>query len=452
MTSSAAAGGEDCLTINVIAPSYIPPGGLPIVLWIYGGGFAFGTTKSYEGTPIVQRSMATDSPVIFTDCEFICKYQMQAEGAVNLGLYDQRAAMEWTKKYIHQFGGDSNRTVIWGESAGAISVALHLLKDGGDQKGLFQGGFMNSGSQFPITNSIASAQPYYDALVKEVDCSSSSDTLECLRGVDYDTIKSAMDFVGPSILSYSSLNVSWIPRTDGEGGFLPQNGQELMRQGLYSKVPLICGDLDDEGTLFSLSQYNTTSEDEAVEYIRSNYFPHATPAEIAGLRTHYDPADIAAGSPFDTGMRNVLYPAYKFIAAVQGDMIYQGPRRFLLNLASKTQDTWAFLDKRNKQLPFVGSVHSSDVVTEFFAPGIGGVDNQFIDYLVNFVNYLDPNPNNGNAGIIPWPKWNSTFGKPEILELVDQPEGGPLGLQIGLDTFREAAIAFLNMLTFKYPN
>lgn len=97
--------------------------------------------------------------------------------------------------------------------------------------------------------------------------------------------------------------------------------------------------LDAHRTLFSLSQYNTTSDDEAVEYIRSNYFPHATPAEIALLRTHYDPADIAAGSPFDTGMRNVvrtrysldvanahprshqLYPAYKFIAAVQGECL-----------------------------------------------------------------------------------------------------------------------------------
>lgn len=92
----------------------------------------------------------------------------------------------------------------WGESAGAISVALHMLTNGGDNEGLFRAGFMQSGSPIPVGD-ITHGQPYYDSIVEGTGCSGASDTLQCLRGVSYDSLKAAVDAT-PSIFSYQVLS------------------------------------------------------------------------------------------------------------------------------------------------------------------------------------------------------------------------------------------------------
>ncbi|KAJ7207637.1 Carboxylesterase family-domain-containing protein, partial [Mycena pura] len=71
-------------------------------------------------------------------------------GVGNLGLQDQREAMRWVQKYISNFGGDPSKVTIWGESSGAISVAMHMLANDGDTEGLFRAAFMQSGSPVPV--------------------------------------------------------------------------------------------------------------------------------------------------------------------------------------------------------------------------------------------------------------------------------------------------------------
>jgi carboxylesterase type B len=88
----------------------------------------------------------------------------------------------------------------WGESAGAISISLQMLTNGGNTEGLFRAAFMQSGSPIPVGD-ITHGQQYYDALVQEVGCSSASDTLACLRTVDYADLHAAMDN-SPDIFSY----------------------------------------------------------------------------------------------------------------------------------------------------------------------------------------------------------------------------------------------------------
>jgi acetylcholinesterase len=81
--------------------------------------------------------------------------------------------------------------------------------------------------------------------------------------------------------------------------------QKLVAQGQYSKVPMVTGDMDDEGTLFSLTTANITTEQQFRTYISENYAPRATQAEISELAAFY-PQDPTQGSPFDTGYLNQL--------------------------------------------------------------------------------------------------------------------------------------------------
>lgn len=75
-----------------------------------------------------------------------------------------------------------------------------MVTNGGDSEGLFRGAFMESGSPIP-TGDITHGQPFYDALVDQVGCSGSSDTLECLRQAPFDKLKAAMD-ASPDIFSF----------------------------------------------------------------------------------------------------------------------------------------------------------------------------------------------------------------------------------------------------------
>ncbi|TFY69725.1 hypothetical protein EVG20_g3020 [Dentipellis fragilis] len=428
---------EDCLTINVVAPATAKPGDkLPVVTWIFGGGFQLGGTTIYDGVSIVQKSIDLGKPVVYVSMNyrlsafgFLASDEVKQAGVGNLGLQDQREALRWIQKYIGSFGGDPTKVTIWGESAGAISVALHLLTNGGNPEGLFRAAFMESGSPIPVGD-ISHGQPYYDDLVQRTECTGSSDTLECLRQVPYSKLKAAMD-KSPSILSYQSLKLAWLPRADGV--FLKDTPQNLVQQGSVANVPFITGDCDDEGTFFSLSTLNITTEQQVHDYLKQNYFPQGSDAELTVILNAY-PSDLTQGSPFNTGILNALSPQFKRLAALQGDAVFQAPRRFFLQKRSGKQNTWSFLSKRLKTLPFLGSVHGSDILNVY-----GGGD--MADYLVRFAANLDPN---GNTGIN-WPKY--TTESPNLLTFLD----GSIPLTITQDIYRSDGFDALTQLCLEHP-
>lgn len=93
----------------------------------------------------------------------------------------------------------------WGQSAGSISVSLHLLTNGGDTEGLFQAAIMESGSPTSLVDTPVEAQQFYDALVQGLGCANSTDTLNCLRQVPFASLKAAVDMT-PSLYSRTVRN------------------------------------------------------------------------------------------------------------------------------------------------------------------------------------------------------------------------------------------------------
>jgi carboxylesterase type B len=150
--------GEDCLFINVVAPAQATSGSkLPVVVWIYGGGFEDGSSANVDGSTIVNHSIALQKPVVYVSLNyrlaafgFLASQEVKDGRVGNLGLWDQRLAFRWVQKYIHAFGGDPSKVTIWGQSAGAISVSLQMLTNGGNTEGLFRAAFMQSGSPIPV--------------------------------------------------------------------------------------------------------------------------------------------------------------------------------------------------------------------------------------------------------------------------------------------------------------
>ncbi|KAH8999622.1 carotenoid ester lipase precursor [Lactarius hatsudake] len=430
--------GEDCLTLNVFAPSHARNGSrLPVVVWIYGGGFEVGSSALYDGGVIVNRSMALKEPVVYVSINyrlsafgFLASQEVKDAGVGNLGLHDQRMALRWIQKYIHEFGGDSSKVTIWGQSAGSISVSLQMLANGGNTEGLFRAAFMQSGSPTPIGD-ITYGQQYYDDLVERTGCSCSSNTLACLRATPYKKLKAAVDST-PSIFAYQSLALAWLPRVDGL--FLVDEPQKLIQQGKVARIPFVAGECDDEGTSFSLSQLNVTTDAQLRTYLSEFLLLGATDAEMDKLLTLY-PRDVTQGSPYNTGTRNAFTPQFKRIASILGDFTFQAPRRFFLNNLSKEQKSWSFLSKRLKSLPILGSVHGSDV-RNIYGPG------ELTDYLIHFATNLDPNGESSPQ----WPQYTTSTRK--LLTLLDSQVKK---VTITQDTYRTDGIDFITELSLTLP-
>ncbi|KAI0351862.1 alpha/beta-hydrolase [Trametes cingulata] len=438
--STSAPQSEDCLTISVQVPTGTKSGAkLPVLALIYGGGFVTGSTAIYRADALVRRSVEMNEPVIVVSMNyslavfgFLGGREVKQAGVGNLGLHDQRLALRWIQKYVVAFGGDPQKVTLWGESAGAMSIGVHMLLNNGQNEGLFRGAIMHSGSPLP-RGDIEQWQPYYDTIVANTTCRGSHDTLDCLRKLPANELLAAAATL-PSSFSHSGLHTSWSPRADGV--FIEAPLQHLVLAGSVSNVPFITGDCLDEGTAHSTGAFNVTTDADFRAYLQNPWFPRTPPPRLSKLLALY-PDDPAAGSPFGTGDANELYPQFKRIAAFQGDITFQAPRRFLLDQRSLKQPTWSYISKRDR-LPGLGVTHASDFV-RLLREG----NDDLAAYVIHFAATLDPN--GASNGTIRWPRYDPEGRK--VLALLE----GSTPLAIEHDTERLEATTALTELSLAYP-
>ena len=145
---------EDCLTINVWTDAKYKTNSLPVIVWIYGGGFQFGSSVSplYDGSALAQEGVII---VTFNYrlgvFGFLGLQEFDTEGASSgghnsgdFGLQYQLAALRWVQQNIAAFGGNPQQVTLWGQSAGANSVGL--LMSSPLSPGLFSKAIMESGA------------------------------------------------------------------------------------------------------------------------------------------------------------------------------------------------------------------------------------------------------------------------------------------------------------------
>ncbi|OKL62108.1 hypothetical protein UA08_02242 [Talaromyces atroroseus] len=409
--------GEDCLNLNIVRPTGTDStSNLPVLFWIFGGGFELGGTSMYNGASLVKNGVAMGKPFIFVEVNyrvggfgFLAGKEILADGASNLGLLDQRLALEWVADNIAEFGGDPSKVTIWGESAGSISVLDQMILYDGNYtyngQPLFRGAIMDSGSVIP-TNPVDgdAGQAIYDSVVEAAGCSSAADTLECLRELDYTDYLNAANSV-PGILSYTSVALSYLPRPDGT--VLSDSPEVLIQEGKYAPVPFIVGDQEDEGTLFALFQSNLSTTADVIEYLETVFFPYSTNKSITEGLVNVYPDDITFGSPFNTGILNNWYPQFKRLAAILGDATFTLTRRAFLDLASSVNPdipSWSYLASYDYGTPIIGTGHGTDILQVFYGILPNYASAAIQSYYISFIYDLDPN---ANSSYPEWPQWST---------------------------------------------
>ena len=131
---------EDCLNLNVWTPTADPGAKLPVMVWLYGGGFTSGSGSSLvtDGTHLARQGVVVVAPNYRLGVPgFLAHPALSAESpdgvSGNYGLLDQIAALEWVRENIEAFGGDPGRVTLFGVSAGGASISVLLtspLADG----------------------------------------------------------------------------------------------------------------------------------------------------------------------------------------------------------------------------------------------------------------------------------------------------------------------------------
>lgn len=238
---------EDCLFVTVMAPHEPSPDpeGYPVLFWIHGGAYeqGMGNAALYNGTNFALNNVVT----VVTNYRLGALGFMASESMTgNYGHMDQRKAMEWTQANIAAFGGNPNRVTVGGQSAGAMSVAAHLVGEG--SKGLFHQAIQESNPM---------GLPYHErdsaaANAKDVFeyCGCAADDVACMRTKTTDEIVEAQNNAVKMNLQNLFINfLPFAPLVDPAGEIPVQPFYGLM-EGKYESIPILSGSVLDEGQLF----------------------------------------------------------------------------------------------------------------------------------------------------------------------------------------------------------
>ncbi|KAF5354809.1 hypothetical protein D9756_005707 [Leucocoprinus leucothites] len=240
---------EDCFTVNIWAPSLSRKQKTAVMVWIYGGGFDFGTSNMpiYDGQFIVRDN--DDVTVVTFNYRLNIFGQPNAPqlansttGSQNFGLLDIDAAVNWVHDNIANFGGDPDRIILFGESAGSIAADAYTFAHPNCTivKGVIEQSGSTSGGG-PLVDLLFSTNPgVWNNISNAVGCGTTADDaqLECMKKVSGQALEDAVVSTG-AFFGLVQDNIT-----------IFRDAAARAAAGNFLKVPLLVGTTQHEGDLF----------------------------------------------------------------------------------------------------------------------------------------------------------------------------------------------------------
>jgi para-nitrobenzyl esterase len=404
---------EDCLSLNVWTPSENGKGRLPVMVWIFGGGFLAGGTSEQrqDGEHLAERGVVVVTMNyrlgvfgFFAHPELVRESPQHAAG--NYGLLDQLAALRWVHDNIAAFGGDPANVTIFGESAGSFSVSAQMASP--LARGLFQKAIGESGG------ALFSAGPPQERLevvaARDAEFAAKklgAQTLAELRAMPAQALLDAVS-------SASGREGAPGFGMDVDGYFLPEAASSLFAGGRQNDVPLLAGWTRDESGL------PAPAGTPAVERMKKTAGQFG---ESAGEFLRLYPSDTEENASRSAAEfasdRFIAFSAWAWIDA-QARTGRQPIFRYRFDRAPPAN----FYGKRN------GAFHSSEIVYVFgefdaqpqvpWTPADREVSRLIQSYWTNFARTSDPN----GPGLPRWPVYAGADGW-QVMHLDSPPAARP---------------------------
>ncbi|KAJ1521718.1 hypothetical protein ONE63_003360 [Megalurothrips usitatus] len=242
-------GSEDCLFVNVYAPTVSRTSPLPVMVFVHGGGFFFGAGHLYGPGHLLEQDVIL---VTFNYRLGPLGFLSTADDVIpgNYGLKDMVLALQWVRDNVRAFGGDPGRVTIFGESAGG--AAVHYLMLSPLSRGLFHGVVAMSGTALaPWAYNGAETNKEISAKVSQVlGCpgETSRALADCLAGK-----------TGAEIIVVDEAFTEWTmhpmmtfrpsAEPSGPGAFIDRSPAEVLAAGEVADVPFMTGVTSHEGCL-----------------------------------------------------------------------------------------------------------------------------------------------------------------------------------------------------------
>lgn len=438
---------EDCLSINIWRPEGTKEGdNLPVMVWIHGGAYQFGSPPAFPGDPYIKTSMEMKQPVIFVSVPyrmgpygFLGGSAIHKEGSSNVGFLDQRLGLQWVADNIYSFGGNPDKVTLIGESAGAMSIGFHLVAYGGDNtyngKPLFHSAIFQSGAALSVLD-VTSNKPQnlFRKLGTGVNCKGNDDEmLQCLREIPVETIRAYIDKISSNMansFNLLELFMGFSPRVDGTT--ILENPVDSLKNGNFTQIPYITGNQEDEGTIFTSTLSAVSESRNATDSTIKQILAENDQEHISQFLALY-PNDPAQGAPFRTGTRWAKKEQTKRISALLTDLLFMIPRRLHLQYTPEDIPKYVYFSDALHGTPQVGTYHSADLTWQFHANGVPS--KAYRNYFIAFANSHDPNK---NSGLPHWPLYDTEERKTLRIGLTILDEMKDYFPQVG----REEAVMF----------
>jgi len=400
---------EDCLYLNVYTPTVVGRGGLPVMVWIHGGGFTGGEGSIYDASKLAVKGHVIVVTINYRlgAFGFLALAGLDGQGASgDYGLMDQQAALRWAHRNARAFGGNPRDVTEFGESAGAASVCDNMASPAA--AGLFARAIAESGCLLGGPSRQA-AEAAGGTFAARLGCADAATQVACLRG------KSVTDIL------QVQAGFGWEPVAGTP--VLPLQPAAAFAAGRYSHVPLLQGTNRDEGRFFVALFYDLAGRPlTAAQYaqvIQASYGASAAAVLAEYPLSGYASPDLAYAQVItDSGFscpalradelarRSGVY-AYEFSDPNPPDDFNLTTLTFPLGAAHSTELQYVF-----QRIPAL------DTVPPFSSAQLA-LSDQMIAYWSRFAATGSPNrrvPARSGRPAPYWPRFSAS--RPDIQELV----------------------------------
>lgn len=299
---------EDCLTLNVWTPAKSSGDRLPVMVWIHGGGFNFGSVTSprVDGTNLARRGVVVVSfNYRLGALGFLAHPALSRESehhvSGNYGLLDQITALRWVRANIAAFGGNPENVTLFGSSAGASSQGFLMVSP--LARGLFHRAIAQSLGSTAAGPKPRLRVPSYGFSAAEEHGLSIAPDIATLRALSADEVLARLPSRSETSIGSRGLGLIYVPLVDGY--VIPDDPAVLMGTNSQSNVPLLIGHNADEGLFYARDLPRTLEDYRA--FVRARFPAELADAVLARYPAATD-ADVAVVAPLLDGESRLIAP------------------------------------------------------------------------------------------------------------------------------------------------